>query len=286
VSAVIPVYNGARYVRAAIDSALAQTLPDLEIVVVDDGSTDATPEILAGYGPRIRVHRQPNGGVAAARNAGVRAARGEYVAFLDADDVWLPEKLARQLPAFDEDDVALVYSGMTVVDADLRPLRVVEPPPPDAVLHNTLCVEPVNVPLTMTGVVRRAAFDELGGFDARLSTSADADFVCRLALRHRVARVAEPLALYRQHGSQMHLSVAAMERDMALVHAKFFADPAAAPYRALRRRAAASVYYTLALGYLRQRRLGSALRCAALAIWSSVPRVAALAIRSLRQRMR
>ena len=286
VSVVIPVYNGERFVAEAIDSALAQSLSNLEIIVVDDGSTDGTSRTLATFGSRIRVHRQANRGVASARNAGAGQARGSYIAFLDADDVWLPDKLERQMPLFASPGVALVYSGVRVVDSALRALREVEPPAPrDALLH-TLCVESSPLPLTMTGVVRREVFEELRGFDERLSTSADADFVCRIALHHELERIAEPLALYRQHGTQMHLNVRAMERDMALVHAKFFEDPAAAGFRSVRGAAFASVYYTLALGYAHQKEIAAAVRCLATAIRSSPRRVLGLAASGVRRRFR
>ncbi|HEX3110532.1 MAG TPA: glycosyltransferase family A protein, partial [Thermoanaerobaculia bacterium] len=111
VSVVIPSYNYARYLGEAIDSALGQTLPPLEVIVVDDGSTDDTPAVLAAYGDRIRVLRQKNAGVAVARNSGIAAARGECVAFLDADDVWLPRKLELQIPLF-TDSVGLVHCGV------------------------------------------------------------------------------------------------------------------------------------------------------------------------------
>lgn len=273
VSVVIPVRDGERFVGAAIDSVLAQTMRDFEVVVVDDGSTDRTAEILAAYGDRIRVHRQKNAGVAAARNAGAAIARGAYIAFLDADDVWLPHKLERQMPLFDDEEVTLVYAAVRIVDEELRPLREVAPCAPDDALSATLCVGPAPVPLTMTGIVRRSAFEAVGGFDERLSTSADADFVCRVALHYRLASVPEALALYRQHGMQMHLNVDAMERDMALLHAKFFNDPAAASHYELRGRAVASVYFTLALGYAHQRRFGTAIRCAATAVRNSPARV-------------
>src|SRR5687767_14566662 len=99
VSVVIPTYNYGRYVGDAIDSALAQTRPPDEVVVVDDGSTDDTPDRLAAYGDRIRVVRQTNQGLSAARNAGIRAAHGDWVAFLDSDDAFHPRKLELQLGA-------------------------------------------------------------------------------------------------------------------------------------------------------------------------------------------
>ena len=103
VSCIIPVFNGARFLGEAVDSILAQTYRPCEVIVVDDGSTDATGDVIAGYGERVVAVRQPNRGEAAARNAGVRAARGALVAFLDADDLWGPEKLTRQAAKLGED---------------------------------------------------------------------------------------------------------------------------------------------------------------------------------------
>jgi hypothetical protein len=102
VSVVIPAYNRADCVGAAIDSALAQTLPPLEVIVVDDGSTDRTPDVLASYGPRIRVIRQENRGLSAARNVGIAQARGRWIALLDSDDEWLADKLERQVAAVEQ----------------------------------------------------------------------------------------------------------------------------------------------------------------------------------------
>src|SRR5581483_4857500 len=100
VSVVVPVYNGAKYLRQALDSALGQTYPRLQLVIVDDGSTDSSAEIIASYGPRLCSIRQANAGVACARNAGIRAAAGDLIAFLDQDDWWLPEKVDRQVERF------------------------------------------------------------------------------------------------------------------------------------------------------------------------------------------
>ena len=108
VSVIVPLYQSRAYVAAALDSVLAQTLGDLEVIVVDDGSTDGGGEIVRGYverEPRVRYMREENAGPAAARNVGIAAARGAAVAFLDSDDLWLPEKLARQLPLLREDTI-------------------------------------------------------------------------------------------------------------------------------------------------------------------------------------
>ena len=111
VSVIMPVYNGQAYLAAAIDSVLGQTLRDHELVVVDDGSTDGSAAILAGYGDRIRVLRQANAGVSAARNAGIAAARGDFIAFLDSDDWWEPDFLQSMVDAMDDPAVAIAYCG-------------------------------------------------------------------------------------------------------------------------------------------------------------------------------
>src|SRR3954470_1810603 len=117
VSVIIPTYNYARYLPQAIDSALGQTHAPLEVIVVDDGSTDDTPRVLEAYASRIRVIRQANQGAGAARNAGIAAARGEYVAFLDSDDLWRRDKLELQLARFrEEPDLGLVHAGVETVD--------------------------------------------------------------------------------------------------------------------------------------------------------------------------
>src|SRR5262249_2428536 len=97
ISCIVPVFNGERYLREALDSILAQTYQPLELIVLDDGSTDGTAALVAGYGERIRYLWQANAGEAGARNRGLSIAQGEFVAFLDADDLWHPEKLRRQL---------------------------------------------------------------------------------------------------------------------------------------------------------------------------------------------
>ncbi|MGA2565115.1 MAG: glycosyltransferase family A protein, partial [Steroidobacteraceae bacterium] len=99
ISCIVPVFNGARFLGEALDSILAQTLPPTEIIVVDDGSIDATAEVAAAYAPRVSVVRQANAGPASARNRGIDLATGEFISFLDADDLWHKEKLARQMQA-------------------------------------------------------------------------------------------------------------------------------------------------------------------------------------------
>jgi len=138
VSVVIPTLNYAAYVGRAIDSALGQTYPHTDVIVVDDGSTDDTPAVLARYGDRIRVVAGAGAGVSAARNRGLAAARGDLIAVLDADDEWLPTKLARQLPVLAEaGDVGVVGCANTVWRGDGTHLatRFYPNPPDDPVVR-------------------------------------------------------------------------------------------------------------------------------------------------------
>jgi glycosyltransferase involved in cell wall biosynthesis len=189
VSVVIPTYNRAGSVGLALDSVLAQTRPADEIIVVDDGSSDATPEVLAGYGGRIRVIRQENAGVSAARNAGIRAATGQWVAFLDSDDEWFPEKLAVQIAAVEKEprlvahgtNAELVMAGETIAMFELRGRHdlgragctVVERPLTLA-LQDLFCTQAV--------MARKQALEEAGLFEVGMSICEDFDLLARLAL--------------------------------------------------------------------------------------------------------
>ncbi len=152
VSVVICVYNGAQYVGHALDSVFAQGFDGMEVIVVDDGSTDTTPQVLEGYGDRVRVIRQDNRGEAAARNTGVEASRARYTAFLDADDVWLPGRLEKTVAALDsEPNAVLAYADAVAVDERDHPLAatyVPARPGPAAVTgrpaHRRMVADPAN----------------------------------------------------------------------------------------------------------------------------------------------
>ncbi len=125
VSVIIPTYNSAHFVVEAVESVLAQTWQDLEIVVIDDGSTDETAAVMTRFGPPVRYIQQRNGGVAVARNKGIRESSGKYIAFLDADDTWLPEKLEKQIELLEKDqDARACYSAYSSVSSDLQPLGI------------------------------------------------------------------------------------------------------------------------------------------------------------------
>jgi glycosyltransferase involved in cell wall biosynthesis len=192
---------------------------------VDDGSTDQTGSVAGSFNS-VRYVRQDNAGVSAARNRGIEEARGRYIAFLDADDVWLPEKLVKQVEACRdrEGEPGLVYCGCYDTDADLRILGERPAPSERDALRNSLLMEPPVVSLSQTALVPREVIDTVGGFDTRLTTSADTDLVLRIGSRYPLVAVSEPLVLYRNHPNQMSLDSDAMEHDMELVLEKAFSS--------------------------------------------------------------
>jgi glycosyltransferase involved in cell wall biosynthesis len=202
-SAIINNYNYGRFVGRAVESALEQTCPDIEIIVVDDGSTDDSRQVLAAYADRVRTVFQPNGGQAAAINAGVRASRGEYLCFLDADDWWAPTKLATVAAAFDAHPrAALVYHRLQPVLSDGS--RAMKPIPRTLVsgdlsplLRRSGGVWPF--PLTSGVAVRRSAWDEVGEIPEAFRICADAWLVGVYPFAGRVSAVPEALGCYRIH---------------------------------------------------------------------------------------
>ena len=262
VSAVIPVHNGERYLGEAIASVIAQSREVHECVVIDDGSTDASAEVAAGFGDRVRYVGQARAGVSAARNRGAELATGELVAFLDHDDTWLPRKLELQVEELQRRRAPLALCAVSVVDADGAELRVQRLRARSDLLTGMLTFDGTStVSCSSTGLFRRAALLKSGGFDRSLSTSADWDLLIRYVLRGGVAYVDEPLVSYRVHDANMSRDIGAMERDMRHAFAKVFRDPALPEAQRRRRRQAyAGLYRMLAGSYRAAGRWGDAAR--------------------------
>jgi len=194
VSVIVPAFNAAATIRRALDSALRQRGCSLDVVVVDDGSRDATSTLLADYAGRIRILRQANAGVAAARNAAIEVARGDFVAFLDADDEWLPTKLERQLLRFGS-GVGIVYCGASYVTPTGTLVRQTRTYPEGDILCRLL--EGNFIP-TSSVVVRAECFGRPEvRFPPGLRVREDYALWIRLALDHRFAAVREPLVRYQ-----------------------------------------------------------------------------------------
>lgn len=212
VTAVIPCYNGRAYVADAVRSALAQTYGSLEVVVVDDGSSDDSRDVVRSIGdPRVRlVEHESNRGIAAARNTGVRQARGDYVAFLDQDDTWYPRKLEKQVEVLDRDasgEIGLVFAAREIlrdgkrrrVARDLRFPRPIETASRREVLAAFL---ERNFVWLISALVRRRCFDDVGFFSESITSGADdLEFCVRLAMKYRLAYIDEVLVTRREHGA-------------------------------------------------------------------------------------
>jgi glycosyltransferase involved in cell wall biosynthesis len=209
VSVIIPVFNRAAYIGATIDSVLAQTCGDFEIIAIDDGSTDGSRAIVDGYGERVRVLEHPgraNRGQSAAINLGLTAARGDFIAILDSDDLWLPNKLALQVAFLDSNpDVGLVYANGWAIDQNGKKLYDIygadhqELSDPARVLLDCYFFLPTN------SLVRRAVIAGAGEFDETLRAAQDHDMAVRIAERTRLAYLPEKLFCYRRHpGSISH----------------------------------------------------------------------------------
>jgi len=267
VSVIIPAYNAAAYLPAAIDSVLAQTYSDLEVLVIDDGSTDDTEAVMRGYGSPVRYFRQPNGGVSLARNRGIEESRGRYAAFLDADDTWFPMKLERQLQALREHpEFKLCYSAFLRVDNELRPLGVERGKSTGNDLESLLTRGNV-VGSICTVLCERELFAHTGGFDPHLSQCADWDMWIRLAVFTPFFYLVEPLVTYRQHTANMSHNVSLLERDSWRVLEKGFAMPGLSHSILVQRQTAfARNYMVLAGSYYHAGDYGALMRCLAQAL--------------------
>ena len=246
VSVVTPVHNAERYLAASIDSALAQTLDDLEVIVIDDGATDGSAAIADAYAqahPRVRVVHQGNSGLCLARNAAIAIARGRYLAMLDADDVWLPQHLARCVELLERDhEVGMVHANIERIDADGKalhvPARFWRGREQDAFATLYLRHEHVSCP---TVVVRRELVEQLGAFDERFNRVGceDRDLWLRVAACSRLVYLDEVHARYRLHSGNFSANLDKMHRARLLLIEKCSATARGA---ALRRSALAAVH--------------------------------------------
>lgn len=196
VSVIIPTYNRGWILKEAVDSVLAQDFDSFELIVVDDGSSDDTPQILAAYGDRLRVIRQPNRGVSAARNRGIAAAGGEFIALLDSDDLWLPPKLARQMQFFQKTPAAAICQTQEIW---IRKGTRVNPKKRHRKFSGLIFERSLQLCLVSPSAVmiRKSLLEEVGGFDEDLPACEDYDLWLRISCRHPVHLIDEPLIIKR-----------------------------------------------------------------------------------------
>mgnify|MGYP002641625707 CR=1 FL=1 len=199
ISVIIPTYNSAPYLSEALDSVLAQTHTCIEVLVIDDGSTDNTAAVMADYTDRTVYIRQVRAGPSRARNRGIAEAKGAYTAFLDADDTWLPSKLEKQLSILQrEPEVGLIYSrSVDFRDQTGEELRVYPKEMHSGMLFDLLLEAPLfGLPSV---VVRTRVLKELGGFDEGLRTAEDTHLYLRIARNHKIIGVPDILVRRRIH---------------------------------------------------------------------------------------
>jgi glycosyltransferase involved in cell wall biosynthesis len=242
VSVIIAAYNAQQYVEQAVRSVLEQTFQDLEVLIVDDGSTDGTTEIIRQLDdPRVRIFRQANAGQTIAKNRGIHESTGRYVGFCDADDRWHPHKLEKQLPVFGRsDEIAVVYSSERSIDehGNSIPDRV------DATRRgrvlDDLFVE--NFVPFGTVLVRRSCLLEVGGFDESLRMGIDWDLWLRIAAKYEFDYVPDDLSIYRKWSGQMSTNWRGRYDSAFRIMEKFQREHPGLLERATRRRAYANTY--------------------------------------------
>lgn len=286
VSVIIPTYNSARYVVDAVESVLAQTYRDFEVIVIDDGSTDETPEVMKRYGAPVRYLRQENAGVAAARNRGIAESSGRYVAFLDADDVWLPQKLERQINALAINyGVQACDTGYVLADTTLNPVAVKRNLRSGSTFKELLLRG--TVVFIGSVICEKEILERVGGFDPALSQCADWDMWIRVSSQTEFVYIDEALVYYRQHDTNMSRSASLLELDTIRVLEKSFArTDVPSDVLQAKRSAFARNYMVLAGTYFHAGMHGDFLRCAARAVGMDIRQIGYLLKFPLRVMMR
>lgn len=225
VSVIIPTYNRGHLVGRAILSVLDQTYQDFEIIVVDDGSKDYTEEVVKSFNdPRIcYIRHTRNLGGSAARNTGIRAAKGKYIAFLDSDDEWLPTKLEEQIRVFhNEQNCGVVYTDLLRIYSDGR-IELYKGKHLGGWVLKDLLVTSI-IGSTSSAVIKRECFDVVGLFDETLPSCQDWDMWIRIAKKYPFKRVPKPLVKYYLHGEQISSNRAAVLEGRLEITRRYYAD--------------------------------------------------------------
>ncbi|MBD2464448.1 glycosyltransferase [Oscillatoria sp. FACHB-1407] len=212
ISVVLPVYNGEKTIQRTIESVLKQTFSDFELLIINDGSSDRTVEIVTQINdPRIRLFSYPNSGVSASRNRGIAQATGEFISFIDADDLWTPDKLAAQLNALQtHPDAAVAYSWTDWIDESDRPLRPAGRSTASGKVYEKLLLRDF-IESGSNVLIRRQALEIVGTFDETLPPTEDWDLWLRLAAQYEFVVVPSPQILYRVSTQSASCNVWKME---------------------------------------------------------------------------
>jgi glycosyltransferase involved in cell wall biosynthesis len=250
VSVIIPAFNYGRYLGSALESILAQTYEDFEIIIVDDGSTDNTLEVVRGFtDPRIKYIYQENKGLPGARNTGIKAAQGKYIAFLDADDLWHPCKLEKQVSFLERNDnVGVVYTGASYVntEGELLPFRWDPEPKSDSFYEALLFQNPIHV---SSATVRADCLAQIGLFDESFMAVEDLDLWRRIAARYSFYQISENLTIARHHPENMTKDLNRMAKGWSSYMAKALRETPPRHGKALQQ-AKLHVYWEISRLYL------------------------------------
>lgn len=224
ISVIIPAYNAMRYIAETIETVFEQTFDDFELIIINDGSSDGIEHWVAQItDPRVKLVSQENKGLAGARNSGIAYAQGEYLAFLDADDLWEPTKLEKQLRVLEENpEVALVYTWVAYIDETGKPTGRVFKNQAEGNVWKKLAERNI-VECGSVAMVRRSCFESVGLFDRNLGSFVeDWDMWLRIASRYLFKVVKEPLVYYRQSSSSASRNWEGMARSFEIVIEKAF----------------------------------------------------------------
>jgi glycosyltransferase involved in cell wall biosynthesis len=284
VTVIIPTYNRCRRVVEAVESVLAQTYPLIEVIVVDDGSTDGTEAALQPYAGRIRYLSQRNGGPAAARNLGIREASGQYIALLDSDDLWAPTKIEKQVALIEQSPkTGVVFSEATVMDLRLGTSRLLSHPEELRGDIQRKLLWKNHVLPTSSVLARRECFDTVGLFDETLGQAEDWELWMRISRQFTFDFVPEPLVSYRFHNGSVSSNLLALHPyEIKVVERAFREDPVDGSNRVLRRRILAWYHWATGADYLWAARYSMALRhlLHSLMLWPFERREAAFLLRA------
>ncbi|MDI3545691.1 MAG: hypothetical protein PWQ43_868 [Rikenellaceae bacterium] len=255
VSIIIPVYNGEKYLADTIQSVIDQTYKNWELIIVDDGSTDNTSNVVKQFNDsRISYIKKNNTGVSDTRNLGAMISNGEILCFLDADDIWLPENLEKKVEKLiNEPQGVLVFSSMYLWDerGDYKTCKTTKKFLEDDWEKFRRLIAPT---IPSSAIIKRDYFFEAGMFDTNISTSADFDLNIRLRELGEFIYIEEPLVLYRCHPSQMHNNIALYKHDMSYILEKYKSNTNLFPTKHDWRNSFSLLNYFIAVEFIKQKK--------------------------------